>query len=87
MSSVFVREIRAVSNEFFITEKGDSLSLLYTVSPSPFHSLSGFVSTKSAKAVFSFFVAQFSALVHQSADESSEKLLNVNVGQLSPFCV
>lgn len=62
---------------------------------SPFHSSSGFVSTKSAKAVF--FVVRYSTLVNQSgvAHVSSErrKLLKVNVltpqhvGIVTVFCV
>ena len=58
---VFVGEIRAVSNEFLITEKGTHYHFCIL---SPFHSSSGFVSTKSAKA--DFCVAQFSSLVNQS---------------------
>lgn len=61
VSCLFVGEIWAVSNEFLITEKGTHYHFCIL---SPFHSSPGFVSTKSAKAVF--FVAQFSSLVNQS---------------------
>ncbi len=62
VSCLFVGEIWAISNEFLITEKGTHYHFCIL---SPFHSSPGFVSTKSAKAVF-FFVAQFSSLVNQS---------------------
>lgn len=60
VSCLFVGEIWAVSNEFLITEKGTHYHFCIL---SPFHSSSGFVSTKSAKVVF---FPQFSSLVNQS---------------------
>lgn len=65
---LFVGEMCAVSNECLISEKA-SLSRLYTVSIQP---SSGFVSTKSAKAVC-FFIRSSSC-----DDVTSELKVNVS---------
>ena len=92
MSCLFVGEIWAVSNEFLITEMGTHYHFCIL---SPFHSSSGFVSTKSAKAVFFCCRILFTCKSVRSylCDERVEKLLKVNVltpqhvGIVTAFCI
>lgn len=92
VSCLFVGEIWAVSNEFLITEMGTHYHFCIL---SPFHSSSGFVSTKSAKAVFFCCRILFTCKSVRSylCDERVEKLLKVNVltpqhvGIVTAFCI